>query len=72
MGRIAAAIWATIGAFGYAATLDTIQSGDEHVQAMRVIAITAAVIAVAVLVIPWTRPQRRAHQCTDSSAPAGR
>jgi GGDEF domain-containing protein len=52
MGRIAAAIWASIGAFGLLGTLEPLRGAGAHVEEMRVVAGAAGVIAGILFVTP--------------------
>jgi GGDEF domain-containing protein len=52
MARTAAAIWASIGAFGLLGTLDPLRTTDADVESMRVVAGVAGVLAGALFVVP--------------------
>jgi GGDEF domain-containing protein len=52
MARIAAAIWASIGAFGLLGTLEPLRTSAADVESMRVVAGVAGVIAGALFIVP--------------------
>jgi GGDEF domain-containing protein len=52
MARIAAAIWASIGAFGLLGTLDPLRTPEADIEAMRVVAGVAGVFAGALFLVP--------------------
>jgi diguanylate cyclase (GGDEF)-like protein len=52
LARIAAAIWASIGAFGLLVTFEPVRTSGAHVTELRGIAAAAAVIAAVLLVLP--------------------
>jgi diguanylate cyclase (GGDEF)-like protein len=52
MARIAAAIWASIGAFGLLVTLEPVRAAGAHVSELRGIAAAAALIAASLLLLP--------------------
>jgi GGDEF domain-containing protein len=52
MGRIAAAIWASIGAFGLLGTLEPLRSVGAHVEEMRIVAGISGVMAGLLFVAP--------------------
>jgi GGDEF domain-containing protein len=52
MARTAAAIWASIGAFGLLGTLDPLRASGAHVEDMRIVAGIAGIVAGALFVVP--------------------
>jgi diguanylate cyclase (GGDEF)-like protein len=55
MGRIAAAIWAAIAFFGALATVKPLRFPETDVSAMRLVVLSAAIIAAVAFVLPWKR-----------------
>ena len=58
MGRVAAAIWASIGTVGFVATVGPLRTAGAHVSEMRAMAAAAALIAGIMLAIPAAPPPR--------------
>ena len=55
IGRMAAAIWAAIAFFGALATVEPLRFPDTDVSTMRLVVLSATVMAVVTFVLPWSR-----------------
>jgi GGDEF domain-containing protein len=59
LGRVAAAIWASIGTVGFVATVGPLRTAGAHVTEMRAMAAAAALIAGIMLAIPAAGSSRK-------------
>jgi GGDEF domain-containing protein len=58
IGRSAAAVWAAIAFFGALATLKPLRFPETDVSSMRLVVLSATVIAAVTFVLPWSRIPR--------------